>query len=104
VDKPHVSAAREFSSVIGERTRRDDQPACCTLGGHHTVQLADHGHADLECPPLLALNEKFVAVFAEHEVHSAISTTTARLMDNVSLCPKSLTNEKFEFLPGQDFE
>lgn len=66
-----------FCKSLGFGTEWADRYDECTgsaLRDHHTEKFADHAHADLRGPPLLALDEEGFRALSGNHIHAAIGT------------------------------
>lgn len=63
IDEPDVAATGEGGRLMGEAPGGHHEACRSPMCGHDAVQLTNHGNTDLKGFPMLALDERLLAIF-----------------------------------------
>ena len=99
VDECNLAALREVLRLAGERAGGDDNAVVGLLSTHDSEQFPHGPDAHLPCLPLLALDQRFLAVLAQNQIDPAVASGIARLFDAVALMAEQFARLYFKVLP-----
>lgn len=93
------SAFCEGLRGFSETSRGDNDARAGAACGHDAKEFPDNGYAHTSGLPLLALNDRALAVLRQHQVDTSVRPSSAGLCDHVAAKPVRLAYKHLKLAP-----